>query len=130
MLEVHRYSLGGGLCGRVGQLAVIPVCRDSLLVVEGIAAVAVTLCTEEGRDGGEIRCSCGTERGEEFVEEGGGADEENGFGSEVKVAVVGFGLLVALVAVEGEVVTVEVAGTGGLHVAEECAVEAVVVAIG
>ena len=47
----------------------------------------------------------------------------------VEVFVFGLGLRPALFAVEGEVLAVEVAGGGGVHVTEEGAVEAEVVAV-
>ena len=66
---------------------------------------------------------------EEFVEKGRRAEEQQGEGAEVEIGVLGLALLPALVAVEGEVVQVEIALAGILHEAEEGAVHAEVVAI-
>lgn len=93
-------------------------------------AFAVRDGAEEGRDGWEVGFTFGPEGGEEFVEEGGGAVEQEGLGAVVEVSILGDRLLVALVAVEGEVFAVEVPLAGVLHVAEEGAVEVVVVADG
>ena len=91
------------------------------------AALAITDSTKEATDRRQIGRAGGTEGGEEFVEEGGGAVEEDGLGPEVEVAVGGEGVVVALGAVEGDVVDVEVAFAGALHGGEEGAVEGVVV---
>ena len=91
------------------------------------AALAIADGAEEATDGGQIGRAGGTEGGEEFVEEGGGAVEKDGLGAEVEVAVGGEGVVVALGAVEGDVVGVEVALAGRLHGGEEGAVEGVVV---
>ena len=53
---------------------------------------------------------------------------QDGQGSEEEVPVLGFGLLVPLVAVQGQVVSVEIAVAGLRHVGEEGAVEGVIVA--
>ena len=90
-------------------------------------AFAITDSTKEAPNRWQIGQAGGTEGGEEFVEEGSGAVEEDGFGAEVEVSVGGEGVVVALGAVEGDVVDVEVALAGGLHGAEEGAVERVVV---
>lgn len=94
------------------------------------AAVSIGDGAEEALDGGEVGGSSGAEGREKFIEEGSGAVEEEGLGPIVEVSVVGEGLLVALVPVEGKVFAIEVALAGVLHVAEEGAVELVVVADG
>lgn len=66
--------------------------------------------------------------GHEFVEEGSGAVEEEGEGPEVEVGIALQRVLVAVVAVLGEVGQVEVAFAGRRHLGEERAVEFVVVA--
>ena len=130
MSQIHGQDLGGGGDDVVGLPTVEPIGGDGLFIIELPAAVGGFFGAEERGDGGQVGVAGGAEGGEEFVEEGGGAVEENGFGAVVEVAVVGFGLLVALVAVQSEVVAVEVPVAGGGHVAEEGAVEAVVVAVG
>ena len=73
--------------------------------------------------GGAVKCANVEEEGwrlkrwEELVEEGGGAIEQDGLGSEVEVGVLGFGVLVAVELVLGEdawgvVVAVEHVGFG------------------
>ena len=92
------------------------------------ATGAVAYGAEEGFDGGEVGGAGGAEGGKQLVEEGGRAVEEERLGAEVEVAIFGFGLGVALRAVEREVVAVKGALAGGVHVAEQSAVEGVVIA--
>ena len=125
--EVLREDLGADVQVRVRADAVVPVGRD-LLGDVGPAAVAVGDGAEEGGDGREVGGPGGAEGGEELVEEGGRAVEEERLGAVVEVAVLGFRLRVALRAVEREAGAVEGAVAGGVHVAEQRAVERVVVA--
>ena len=91
-------------------------------------AVAVRDGAEEGGDGREGGGPRGAERGEELVQEGGRAVEEERFRAVVEVAVLGAGLGVALRAVERQPRAVEGGLAGCVHVAEQGAVEGVVVA--
>lgn len=113
----------------VRSLSVVPVGGNALRDV-GPATISIGDGAEEALHGGEVGGSGGAEGREEFVEEGGGAVDEEAFGAEVEVSVVGEGLLVALRAVAGEVFAVEVPLAGVLHEAEEGGVELVVVADG
>lgn len=120
--------------GRRGQIAVrslsvVPVGGNALRDVAP-ATLSIGGGAEEALHGGEVGGSGGAEGREEFVEEGGGAVEEEAFGAEVEVSIVGEGLLPALRAVAGEVFAIEVPLAGVLHEAEEGGVELVVVTDG
>lgn len=132
MFEVLRHDFHGGVRERVRRDAVIPVGGDLLpvVVVERVPAIPIGGGAEKGLHGRKVGAAGWAEGGEELVEEGGGAEEEEIADAEEEVAVLGQGLLVALVAIQGQVVAVEVAVTGVLHVAKKGAVEGVVVAVG
>ena len=74
-----------------------------LRIVEFRNAVDVGVCgAVEGAQGDETGGAVGTVGGEELVEEGGGAVEQDGFGAEEEVWVRGFGVLVAVELVLGD----------------------------
>ena len=126
ILSIERQNLRRNRQVRKRRLATIPIIRNPLGDMIP-AALAITDGTKKTRNRRQIGLARRTERREEFVKEGSGAIEEQGFGTEVEVAVCSEGIVVALRAVEREVVAVEVAFAGGLHGGEEGAVEGVVV---
>ena len=130
VLKVHGEDLIGDVHVGVRRDAVGPVVWDALATGEAPGAVCVLLGTEEGRDGLEIGCVAVVAVGHELVEERGGSVEEQGQGAKEEVLVLVERLGVALQAVLGQVLAVEVALAGVLHHAEEGAVEGVVVSVG
>ena len=130
VLEVHGEDLSGDVHVGVGRDAVGPVGGDALAAVEFPGAVCVLLGTEEGRDGLEVGSVAVVAVGHELVEERGGSVEKQGQRTEEEVLVLVERLGVALQAVLGQVLAVEVALAGVLHHAEKGAVEGVVVSIG
>jgi hypothetical protein len=80
--------------------------RSHVKVVVGCDAVGPvigkTLADEEGDHGLQVWAVAVGAGGKEFVEEGGGAEKEEGEWAEVEVGVLSAGLVVALFAVEGE----------------------------
>ena len=126
---VLREDLAADQRDRVRGDAVGPVFRDPLLIVEGPGAVGLRLGAEEAGDRREVGRVVGA-GGHQLVQEGRGAEEQEGQRPEVEVAVVGERLVPALVAVQREVGAIEVALAGVLHHAEEGAVEVEVVAVG
>ena len=127
MQRILRHDLGRDVEARIGARAREPILRNLLLVIGGETGVRGAGDAEEGRNGGQIgRAAVG---GEKLVEKGGGAVEEQGFDAVVEVFVFGEGLLVALEAVESEILAVKVGGAGAVHHSKEGSVEGVVVAV-
>ncbi len=127
--DVLRDDLARHVVVRVRRHAVVPAVGDPLGVGEREGAVGVPRGAEERADGRQVGRVRGPRR-HQLVEEGRGAEEQQRQRPEVEVAVFGQRLLVALVAVQGHLVAAEVRVGGGVHHAEEGAVEGVVVAVG
>ena len=123
-------NLSGNVEVGVRGDAVCPVVRNAFAAIEFPSTVGLLLSTEEGRDGFKVGSVVVVPVRHESVEEGRGSVEQEGQGTEEEVWVLGTRLLVALQAVLGEVLAVEVALASVLHHAEEGAVERVVVSIG
>lgn len=131
MQGIHLHEVAGDIHQRHRAPAAQPSLRwDLLRVVEGEFPVTEIRGAEEEFLDRERGVAFDAEGGEELEEEAGGGVEEDGFGAEVEVWVVGSGLGVALGHVEGHVVEVEAAARGGGHHAEESGVEGEVVGLG
>lgn len=127
MQQVHGEDLARDVLVRVGKHAVSPVVRDTL-GGEAPRAVRFLLGAEEGRDGLEVGRVAARARRHQLVQEAGGAEEQQAQRAEVEVLVLRQALVVPLLAVECQVLTVEVALARIGHHAEEGSVEVVVVA--
>lgn len=129
VLKIHGNNLGGDIEVGVGADTVGPVVRDALAACEAPGTVTVLLGTEERRDGLEVRSIVVVAVRHKLVQEGSGSVKKKGQRTKEEVGVLLKRLSVALQAVLGQILTVEVALAGVLHHAEEGAVERVVVSI-
>jgi hypothetical protein len=130
VLKVHGQDLGGDVEVGVGSNAVGPVVGDAFAAGEAPSSVGVLFSTKEGGDGLEVGCVAVVSIGHEGVEERSGSVEKQSQRTKEEVGVLLEGLVVALQAVFGKILAVEVALAGVLHHAEESAVEGVVVSVG